>query len=82
MAATSCGMLADTFGNFIILASGVFASSPNSASSSACFWASVRFSGNWAMIRPLTDMSFVTTETYNNNNFMIGTSFYGNLRIL
>ena len=63
IAAVNWGILADTFGSLIMFASGVLANSPSSASSSACLWDSVRFSGKWAIIRPLTDISFRTTET-------------------
>ena len=40
------------FGSLMMLASGVLASSPSSASASATRWSSVRRSGNWARMRP------------------------------
>ena len=47
----------------MMLASGVLASSPSSASASGCRCSSVSRSGNWAMIRPAREMSRVSTAT-------------------
>ncbi len=51
------------FGSLMMLASGVFASSPSSARASAIRWLSSRYSGNTAMIRPAREMSRVSTFT-------------------
>ena len=50
------------FGSLMMLAAGVLASAPSSASSSACRCSSVSRSGNWAMIRPAREMSRVSTR--------------------
>jgi hypothetical protein len=62
MAAFNCGSEALIFGSFIILASGVFASSPSAVSSSGIRWLSVRFSGKFAIILPEREMSLVSTS--------------------
>ena len=46
-----------------MLASGAFARSPSSASASAWRCSSVSRSGNWARIRPASEMSRVSTPT-------------------
>ena len=50
-------------GSLMMLASGVSASSPSSASASSIRCSSVSTSGNWAMIRPASEMSRVSTST-------------------
>ncbi len=49
------------FGSLMMLASGVFASSPSSARSSAWRCAGLSDSGNAARIRPASEMSRVST---------------------
>ncbi len=56
-------MEADTLGSLMMLASGLVASSPSSASASSRRWSSVSRSGNWLMIRAATEMSRVSTST-------------------
>ena len=51
------------FGSLMMLASGVLASSPSSASSSAMRWSPLRRSGNWARMRPASEMSRSSTST-------------------
>ncbi len=63
MAALSCGIEAEMFGSLMMLASGVWASSPSSASASPIRCSSVRRSGKAAMIRPASEMSRVSTST-------------------
>ena len=50
-------------GSLMMFAPGVFASSPSSASASSRRCASVRRSGNRAMMRPASEMSRVSTST-------------------
>ena len=50
------------FGSLMMFASGVLASSPSSASASAALL-SVRRSGNWARMRPASEMSRISTST-------------------
>jgi len=50
-------------GSLMMLASGVVASSPSSARSSATRCSSVRRSGNWARIRPAREMSRSSMST-------------------
>ncbi len=63
MASRSCGSDALTLGSLMMLASGFVASSPSSASASGTRWASVRWSGKAARIRPASEMSRVSTVT-------------------
>ncbi|CAM5284115.1 hypothetical protein SALBM217S_06196 [Streptomyces griseoloalbus] len=56
-------MDAEMFGSLMMLAAGVFASSPSSARASGMRWSSVRYSGNTAMMRPASEMSRVSTAT-------------------
>ena len=51
------------FGSLMMLASGVLASSPSSASESGTRWASVSRSGNWARIRAASEIALVSTST-------------------
>ncbi len=53
----SWGTEALMFGSLMMLASGVCASSPSSASASGTRWSSSSSSGNWARIRPASEMS-------------------------
>ncbi len=48
-------------GSLMMLASGVVASWPSSARSSATFWSSPRKSGNCERMRPANEMSRVST---------------------
>ena len=50
-------------GSLMMFAPGVFASSPSSARASSWRCSSVSRSGNWAMIRPASEMSRVSTST-------------------
>ena len=50
-------------GSLMMLASGVLASAPSSARASSSRCSSVSRSGNWAMIRPASEMSRVSTAT-------------------
>ena len=50
------------FGSLMMFASGVFASSPSSARSSFCRFAASSVSEKFAMIRPASEMSRVSTE--------------------
>jgi hypothetical protein len=59
----SCGIEALMFGSLMMLASGVVASSPSSASASSTRCASVRWSGNVARIRAASEMSRISTST-------------------
>ena len=63
IAALSCGIDAEMFGSLMMLASGVFASSPSSDSASGTRWASVSRSGNFARMRAAREMSRVSTST-------------------
>ena len=49
-------------GSLMILASGVFASSPSSINASDCFWFSVKFSGKFAIILPAREISCIVTS--------------------
>ena len=49
------------FGSLMMLASGVFASSPSSERVSGTFWAALSLSGNRARIRAATEMSALST---------------------
>ena len=51
------------FGSLMMFASGVLASSPSSASASGTRCSSVSGSGNWARIRPASEMSWSLTST-------------------
>ncbi len=51
------------FGSLTMFASGVFASSPSSASASVTRCSGVRRSGNCARIRPASEMSRGSTST-------------------
>jgi hypothetical protein len=51
------------FGSLMMFASGVLASAPSSASASSMRWSSGRRSANWAMMRPESEMSRVSTAT-------------------
>ena len=51
------------FGSLMMFASGVLASSPSSASASATRCSSVRRSGNWARMRPASEMSRSSMST-------------------
>jgi hypothetical protein len=51
------------FGSLMMLASGVFASSPSSVSASPTRWSSGRWSGNWREDAPASEMSRVSTST-------------------
>ncbi len=51
------------FGSLMMLAPGVFASSPSSASASSRRCSSVSRSGNCAITRPASEMSRVSTDT-------------------
>ena len=51
------------FGSLMMFASGDFASSPSSARASATRWPSVSRSGNWARMRPASEMSRLSTST-------------------
>ena len=51
------------FGNLMILASGVLASSPNSVKASGCFCSGVKYSGNTARMRPASEISRNSTDT-------------------
>jgi hypothetical protein len=55
IAAFSCGIEALMFGSLMMLASGVLASSPSSASASG-------WSVNWARMRPASEMSRSSTS--------------------
>ncbi len=57
MASFSCGTEALILGSLMMLASGVFASSPSSPSASDTRCCSSRRSGNWARMRPASEMS-------------------------
>ena len=46
-------------GSLMMLASGVFACSPNSINASDCLWLSVRFSGKFAIILPAREISSI-----------------------
>jgi hypothetical protein len=61
-----------------MLASGVRASSPSSASASPMRWSSVSRSGKVAMMRPASEMSRVSTSTPATpaNAWMIGSNEY------
>jgi hypothetical protein len=61
MAALSCGIEAEMLGSLMMLASGLVASSPSSARSSATFCSAPSRSGNWARMRPASEMSRVST---------------------
>jgi hypothetical protein len=76
MAAFSWGTEALMLGSLMMFASGVFASRPNSASASSIFCSSVSLSGKFAMIRPASEMSRVSTSTPSGavNAFRIGRS--------
>ena len=50
-------------GSLMMLASGVVASSPSSASASGTRWSSVSRSGNCARMRPASEMSRDSTST-------------------
>ena len=50
-------------GSLMMLAVGLVASAPSSASASPIRCSSVSRSGNWAMIRPASEMSRVSTVT-------------------
>src|SRR5205807_329086 len=63
MAALSWGIEALMLGSLMILASGVLASSPNSARSSDCLCCAVRCSGKAAIIRPAREISRNATDT-------------------
>ena len=63
MAAFSCGMEALMLGSLTMFASGVLANWPSSARASWVFWSSGRTSENTAKIRPLNEMSRVSTST-------------------
>ena len=63
MAAFSCGIEALMLGSLMMLASGVFASSPSSASESGTCWSSGSRSAKLARIRPASEMSRVSTST-------------------
>ena len=60
IAAFNCGTDALIFGNFIILASGFLASSPNSLRWFGTFWSSVKKSGKTAKILAANEMSLVS----------------------
>ncbi len=66
------------FGSLMMFACGVLASSPSSASASGCRCCSVSRSGNWAMIRPASEMSRASTRTPAGavNAWMIGRKEY------
>jgi hypothetical protein len=51
------------FGSLMMLASGVVAISPSSASASPIRWSSGSLSSKAAMIRPASEMSRVSTST-------------------
>ncbi len=63
MAVLSCGIEAETFGSLMMFASGDWVSAPSSARLSGILWASVRFSGKLAMMRPASEISRVSTMT-------------------
>ena len=63
MAALSCGIEALMLGSLMMLASGVLARSPSSASASSMRCSSVSRSGNGARMRPASEMSRVSTST-------------------
>ena len=50
------------FGSLMMLASGLVASAPSSASSSLCRCAGVSFSGKLARMRPASEISFSLTD--------------------
>ena len=72
----SWGTEAETFGNLITLASGVFTNLPSSARSSETRCASVNRSGNNDKMRPAKEMSRVSTSmsAADANDWMIGKS--------
>ena len=76
MAARSWGTDALMLGSLMMLASGVLASSPSSARSSETRWSPSRRSGNWARMRPASEMSRSSTSTpaMAANAWMIGSS--------
>ena len=57
MARLSWGTDALMFGSLMMLASGVLASSPSSVSASGTCCSSLSRSGNWARMRPASEMS-------------------------
>ena len=63
MAAFSCGIEALMLGSLMMLAAGVWARAPSSASASGMRWSSGRRSANAAMMRPAREMSRVSTPT-------------------
>ena len=63
MAAFNCGMDALMFGSLMTFASGVVTSSPSSASASGTRCSGSSSSGNWARIRPASEMSRVSRAT-------------------
>ena len=63
MAALSWGTEAEMLGSLMMLASGVLASAPSSASASPTRWSALSRSGNNARIRPASEMSRVSTCT-------------------
>ena len=63
MAAMSWGIEALMFGSLMMLASGVWARSPNWVRKSGMRCCSVRLSGKFARMRPASEMSRVSTAT-------------------
>ena len=74
MASVNWGIDALIFGNLIIFASGVLASSPSSVKASETFWSSVKKSGKTANILAANEISLVSIEISEDlvNAFTIG----------